>query len=150
MSDRWSSNPRQDFIESVACVMGYSCERLPPPRGRAGRAEQEPPPCSTAGAPDALHPENTRVRRSRAKVEHPGVSSGLSLCDLGPRGETRTERGQFLSFSSVCVFVCVTARSHRLLPLFVCVRPGAVTHFTASSLIQTLPVPSSLDTYINI
>lgn len=60
------------------------------PRGRTGRAEQEPPPCGTSGPPDALHPKPW-VRRSRAKwskVEQRGVSSGLSLCDLGPSRES--------------------------------------------------------------
>lgn len=43
LSDRWSSNPRQDFIESVASVTGYSCERLPPPgAGQAGQNKSRP------------------------------------------------------------------------------------------------------------
>lgn len=43
LTDRWSSNPHQDFIESVASVTGYSCERLPPQgAGRAGQNKSRP------------------------------------------------------------------------------------------------------------
>lgn len=43
LSDRWSSIPCQDFIESVASVKRYSCERLPPPgAGQAGENKSRP------------------------------------------------------------------------------------------------------------
>ena len=144
LSDRWSSNPCQDFIESVAPVTGYSCERLPPPGAAQTGQNKSRPLVALWGPPVALHPKPW-VQTSRAKWSNGVFPVGRACLIWGLAGKASSwnTRGDSLCHFvcmcvCVCVCVCVWARLHMCLLLLLCAWPVAVTHFTwTPSLIQT-------------
>lgn len=117
LSDRWSSNPCQDFIESVASVTGYSCERLPPP-GAAQTGQNKSRPLVALWGPVALHPKPW-VQTSRAKWSNGVFPVGRACLIWGLAGKASSwnTRGD-----SLCHFVCVCVGTfaYVLVTPFVC------------------------------